>query len=163
MTDFILNTTRALSLVGGTTYIASDILIKTLTFTASNIHVLGRTLFTNSDNTSIYELEKIEKELDLLETIKIYESWIIELVEKKKHIIEDSNTLKLALTSVHNILEELHTLLLNIDAKVKYNNSVWFKSWRGYDFTNDVNELRIKKNILDKRFSILQQIKLDTH
>lgn len=162
MADIILNTSKALTLVGGSTvFMSTDILLKALTFTASNIHFVGKTLFNNTDTTNFSELERIEREMDLLETIKIYESWIIEIIDKKKNVIEKSNTFKLALTSVHNVLEELHTLLKNIDNKVQYNKSVWFSNFRGYDYTNDLYELKVKKNILDKRFNILQQIKFD--
>ena len=57
-----------------------------------------------------------------------------------------------------NSLEDLHQILKQIEARVERHQKKWFSGWRTQDFTKEINELRLKKKILDNRFKILQQI-----
>jgi hypothetical protein len=164
MSDIIINTTKILTLVGSSaTIITTDLIIKTISFTASNIYYLGTMFYANRNVhiLGIKELEQIEKDIDLFETIKIYESWIIEMGKLNKDWVETSNTVKICIESVHNVLEELHQLLKNIDKKISDHKLKWFSSWRRIDLTSEIAELKNKKSILDKRFNILQNINLD--
>jgi len=197
MAEVLIGTTKVLSMVTNTASNATiDLLIKTMSFTSSNIYYLGKSIFSTSKIIGIKELEQVEKELDLLETIKIYESWIVELCEKNKlstsaniddntclnidtkqdtkqdnnqdnqdnklttSIYISSPTFKLSIESIHNILEDLHQLLKQIDTKIQYHQTIWFGSWRSIDLSNELYELKFKKKILDSRFDILQKIKL---
>lgn len=86
--------------------------------------------------------------------------WIVELSQKKKELIETSNTIKISIESIHNSLEDLHQILKQIEARVDRSKK-WFSGWRSQDFTKEINELKLKKKILDNRFKILQQIKIE--
>ena len=161
MVDVIFGTVKSASMLGTSATITTDILVKAISFTASNIYYLTSSIYSSPKTTSIKELEQLEKELDLLETIKIYESWIIELGQKKKKLIDSSNTIKLSIESIHNTLEDLHQILLHIETRVKRHQTRWFYTWRTQDFSKEINDLKLKKKILDNRFKILQQIKIE--
>lgn len=161
MVDVIFGTVKLVSMVGSSATITTDLLVKAVSFTASNIYYLVSNLATSQKLISIKELEQLEKELDLLETIKIYESWIIELGHKKKNLLESSNTIKLCIESIHNSLEDLHQILKQIETRVTRHQLKWFSGWRHQDFSKEINELKLKKKILDNRFKILQQIKIE--
>lgn len=161
MVDVIFGTVKLASMLGTSATITTDILVKAVSFTASNIYYLATTLAAAPKSISIKELHDLEQEIDLLETIKIYESWIIELGQKKKELIESSNTIKLSIESIHNALEDLHQILKQIEIRVARHQLRWFNTWRKQDFTKEINELKLKKKILDNRFKILQQIKIE--
>lgn len=160
MVDVIFGTARLVSLVGSSATITTDLLVKAVSFTASNVYYLAANLASSPALVGIKELEQLEKELDLIETIKIYESWINELNEKKKELIESSNTIKISIESIHNSLEDLHQILKQIETRVTRHQTKWFNGWRKQDFTKEINELKIKKKNLDSRFKILQHIKI---
>ena len=161
MVDVIFGTVRLVSLVGSSATITTDLLIKAVSFTASNVYYLVANLASSPSFVGIKELEQLEKELDLIETIKIYESWINELHEKKKELIESSNTIKISIEAIHNSLEDLHQILKQIETRVGRHQKRWFNNWRNQDFTKEINELKIKKKNLDSRFKILQHIKIE--
>lgn len=161
MVDVIFGTAKIATMLGTSATITTDLLVKTVSFTASNIYYLASNIYSSPKTTSIKELEELEKEIDLLETIKIYESWIIELGHKKKELIESSNTIKLSIESIHNTLEDLHQILQHIETRVNRHQQRWFNTWRNQDFSKEINELKLKKKILDNRFNILQQIKIE--
>jgi hypothetical protein len=161
MVDVIFGTARLVSLVGSSATITTDLLVKAVSFTASNVYYLATNLASSPKIVGIKELEELEKELDLIETIKIYESWIKELNEKKRDLIESSNTIKISIEAIHNSLEDLHHILKQIEARVSRHHLKWFHSWRKQDFTKEINELKTKKKILDNRFKILQRIKIE--
>jgi hypothetical protein len=161
MVDVIFGTAKLASLLGSSATLTTDLLVKAVSFTASNIYYLASNLATSPKIIGIKELEQLEKETDLLETIKIYESWIVELGTKKRELIESSNTIKISIESIHNSLEDLHQILKQIEARVERHQKKWFSGWRTQDFTKEINELRLKKKILDNRFKILQQIKIE--
>ena len=161
MVDIIFGTARLVSLVGSSATITTDLLVKAVSFTASNVYYLAANLASSPNFVGIKELEQLEKELDLIETIKIYESWINELHEKKKELIESSNTIKISIESIHNSLEDLHKILKQIETRVSRHQKRWFNNWRKQDFTKEINELKIKKKNLDSRFKILQHIKIE--
>lgn len=161
MVDIIFGTAKIASLLGSSASLTTDLLVKTVSYTASNIYYLVSNLASSPKITGIKELEQLEKELDLLETIKIYESWIVELGTKKKELIESSNTIKISIESIHNALEDLHQILKQIEARVERHHKKWFNNWRTQDFSKEINDLKLKKKILDNRFSILQQVKIE--
>jgi hypothetical protein len=150
---------QVISTLGTTaTVLTTDLLIKTIQFTTSGIFSVGKALLTPSPYVNHTQLEDLEKELDLFETIKIYELYIKEILEKDNDHIDSSETLKITIHSIYAALNDLHQILKEIDAKVEYHKTVWFPTWRTLDFTDEVHKIKHKKNILDSRFNILQKI-----
>ena len=155
----LLGGAQVITTLGSTaTVVTTDLLIKTLTYTTSGIFSLGKALFTPSPYITFKQLEDLEKDIDLMETIKIYELYIKEILEKDSKYIDTSETIKTTIQSIHTILNDLHTILQEIDKKVAYHQTIWFQSLRSLDFTKEVHDIKYKKNILDSRFNILQKI-----
>jgi hypothetical protein len=140
------------------TLITSDMFAKTISLTTSSIFTLGQNLIYSNTNYDISSLEKIEKQIDLLETVKIYDIWIQEIIEKQKDKINNSNALKEAIQSFMMMLNEIHDLLKSIENKIQLHGLKWFSSYRNLYVNDEVEQIKIKKNILDHRFNLIQQI-----
>jgi hypothetical protein len=153
-------TVNLISSLGSTaTILTTDLFIKTISFTSCGILTLGKSIFTqNNGYIDLSSLEKMENKLDLLETIRIYDLWIKEILERESINIEKSVSLREAVNSFTIVLEELHEILKNIDEKVKLHKLKWFYSYRRLDFSNELEQIQIKKGVLDNRFNILQKI-----
>lgn len=70
MVDVIFGTAKLASLLGTSATLTTDLLVKAVSFTASNIYYLASSLASSPKIIGIKELEQLEKELDLLETIR---------------------------------------------------------------------------------------------
>ena len=166
MAELLIDTAGVIAMVGGSaTAITANVLIQAITMTVTNIYGVSLSIFSKKTNKSNIverrELEKLEKELDLIETIKIYEAWMIELCNKKKDTVDNSKVLMMAIASVQYILHEIDILFKIINNKIDYHKSRWFSWWKPLDFSYEMEEMRTLKKILDHRFTILQQLKLD--
>jgi hypothetical protein len=150
---------HAVSSIGTTaTLVTSDMLIRTISATTSSIYTIGKMLISDSKYVDLSSLEKLEKQLDLLETIKIYNLCIKEILDKNKEIIDNSETVKESIHSIVEVLNELNELLKKIETKVAEHKLKWFSYFRSLNFCAELEELTVKKNILDNRFDILQKI-----
>ena len=150
---------HAVTSIGTTaTLVTSDMLIRTITATTSSIYTIGKMLLSDSKYVDLSSLEKLEKQLDLLETIKIYNLWIKELLDKNKLMIDESETIKESINSIVEVLNELNELLKRIETKVADHKLKWFSYFRSLNFSDELEELKVKKNILDSRFEILQKV-----
>ena len=145
-------------MLAAATFITSDMFAKTISLTTSSIFTLGQNLLYSNTNYDISSLEKIEKQIDLLETVKIYDIWIQEIIEKKKDKIDSSNAFKVAIHSFTMVLNEIHDLLKTIESKIQLHHLKWFSNYRSLYVNQEVEQLQIKKNILERRFNLLQQI-----
>ena len=153
-------TVNLISSLGSTaTLLTTDLFIKTISFTSCGIITLGKSIFTQSNSyIDLSSLEKMENKLDLLETIRLYDLWIKEILERESINIEKSISLREAVNSFNIVLEELHGIIKSIDDKVNLHKLKWFYSYRGLDFSNELEQIQIKKGVLDNRFNILQKI-----
>ena len=133
-------------------------LLNMKSLTTSSIFTLGQNLLYSNTNYDISSLEKIEKQIDILETVKIYDIWIQEIIEKKKDKIDSSNAFKVAIHSFTMVLNEIHDLLKTIESKIQLHHLKWFSNYRSLYVNQEVEQLQIKKNILERRFNLLQQI-----
>jgi hypothetical protein len=150
---------QVVSSIGTTaTLVTSDVLIRTISATTSSIYTIGKMLLSDSKYVDLSSLEKLEKQLDLLETIKIYNLWIKEILDKNKEIIDNSETIKESIHSIVEVLNELNELLKTIETKVSCHKLKWFSYFRSLNFCAELEELKVKKCILDNRFDILQKI-----
>jgi hypothetical protein len=152
---------HAVSSIGTTaTLVSADMLIRTISATTSSIYSIGKMILSDNKYVDLSSLEKLEKQLDLLETIKIYNLWIKEILDKNKEIIDSSETVKESIHSIVDVLNELNELLKRIEEKVSEHKLKWFSYFRTLNFCDELEELKVKKNILDNRFDILQKIYL---
>ena len=162
MSELLINKAGVIAMVGELT---TNVILEAITRNVTNIYGVSLNIFSKKKNqyniVERRELEKLEKELDLIETIKIYEAWMKELCMKKKDTVENSNVLMMAIVSVQNILHEIDILFKIIENKMDYHKSKCFSWWRPLDFSYEKDEMCVLKKIMDNRFTILQQIKLD--
>ena len=56
------------------------------------------------------------------------------------------------------MLNEIHELLKSIEFKIQRHQLKWFSSYRSLFVNQEVEQIQVKKNILDRRFNLLQQI-----
>ena len=128
--------------------------------------LVGSTLFAQSiSDTS-------RKILDLLENIFHYDCSIQEVLtetdiqatlktldEFVKEIDEHNNkTLHIALENLNNVIEEIHTILNQIQSDCEYHKTKYFSYYRKLDLSNYCNTIKKKNKVLDKRFNLLIQI-----
>ena len=125
-------------MLAAATFITSDMFAKTISLTTSSIFTLGQNLLYSNTNYDISSLEKIEKQIDLLETVKIYDIWIQEIIEKKKDKIDSSNAFKVAIHSFTMVLNEIHDLLKTIESKIQLHHLKWFSNYRSLYVNQEV-------------------------
>jgi hypothetical protein len=155
----LLGTTQVISSLAGTSSIVTaDLLVKTIGYTTHGIFFVGKKLFQSTNHVNIVELQELEKDIDLLKTIEIYDVWIREILEKNKLDIESSDAIKITIQSISDILQTLHKILQSIENKLESHKSKWFQNWRNLYFSGEVEQLKYNKKILDNRFDILQKI-----
>jgi hypothetical protein len=126
--------------------------ISTITGTCTSIYSLIGNLITSNSVNIINSIMKLDLEMK----VRILES-LIHNLRLNKH----SETLSLCLTSLKECLIMIENELLLINTNIKYNNSLWIlKSWRSYDFINNMAKINILNDMLDIRqnlfFNILQ-------
>jgi len=135
------------------TFLTNEVITKTISFTVSNIYILAKNIFYTDSSIDLYSLDKLEKKLDLLYTIKVYDLWIQEISSNVK-----SPSLHEAILHFKNGLEDIHSILKNIDEKIKIHKEKWFSWYRSISFQNEMEELQSSKMILDQRFNLIQRI-----
>jgi hypothetical protein len=80
------------------------------------------------------------------------------LGESRKTLKNSIDDFKEAIQSFTMMLNEIHDLLKNIEFKIQNHKLKWFSYFRSLNFCDELEELKVKKNILDRRFEILQKI-----
>ena len=153
----MMSTTAAT--IAASTLLTTDVLTKTISYTTSSVFSLGKMLVTSNESyIDLSTLEKMEKQIDLLETIRLYDLWIQELADKQSHRIKSSNALYEAIHSFMKCLDKLHLILQHVSEKINSHKLKWFYSYRSLSFSNEMEDIQLYKSILDRRFVILQQI-----
>lgn len=129
---------------------------KTISYTASTIYTLSESIFYKDPYVDLSSLEALEKKLDIVATIKIYDLWIQEVLEKGTTSFPRS--LQEAILLFTRVLDELHLILLQLDEKIKSHKQKWFYSYRSLSFHKEMEDLKMYKTILDQRFLLIQQV-----
>ena len=135
------------------TLLTNDVMTKKISFTVSNIYTLAKNIFYTDPSIDLYSLDKLEKKLDLLFTIKVYDLWIQEVSNNSK-----SPSCNEAILNFKNGLEDIHSILKQIEEKIKIHKEKWFSGYRSISFQNEMEELQSSKTILDQRFNLIQRI-----
>lgn len=162
MADILLiGTTKLLTYVGANiASIGTDMVVKTFSLTTHGILHMSRSFFTDT-RVGFREFQAMENEIDLMETVKLYEAYIKEYIETHTIKYEQSPTIQMAITSIHTTLEEIHALLVQIDTKIKEAEQRWRITKFFYGppvFTREIATIIAKKNILENRFNIFIKI-----
>lgn len=71
---------------------------------------------------------------------------------------DEKDPIKLSLYYLHEIIQDIHNNLYDINKKTAYHNTKWFHSWRTLDINSYLNTLKINTKLLDRRFKDLTNI-----
>lgn len=86
----------------------------------------------------------------------------LQLIEHILGDIEDqykSESLKISISKIHEIIEKIKETLIELDAEIKLHDQRYFNMWRLYYFDPYLNKLRRYKTILGERFDLMLRIK----
>lgn len=126
----------------------------TVTSVINSISSLSLNIYTLTTNIklskNIYhqDIKEMLIRSDLNATIKLLQSIIIDIPS----YCNDNNSVIIALKNMQEIIADIEKSLREIHNKIEYNNSIYFiKNFRSYDFKNELKELEICVNILEKR------------
>ena len=81
---------------------------------------------------------------------------IFEIIESQNNIGDDP--IELCLKYLHESIEDIHTNLKEINAKVMRHTAKWFNSWRTLNIKRQLDDLEENIKILDKRFNDFMRI-----
>lgn len=131
--------------------------ITALTSSAASIYTLSSSISNNQNTNIMYFL----KELDISENVQIVENLLLEINIKNNH----SQTLASAIKSLKDCVIEIEQILIEMQSRMSYNNSLWIlKTFRSYGFNDIIEKLKILNNILNKRKNLLfEVIKISEH
>ena len=142
--------TKAISLLSG---LSTELLVQTVKTTSHGI--IQSINYISTYNT--IDLTTIQKDLevfDLENKITIITKFIEE-IKNKKNIKE---SIRIAIISVHYVLEKINDETEKIKDDIKYHESKYFNSWRSLDCSNKINELDAHNKLLDTRFELLMKL-----
>lgn len=138
----------------------SSVLTTQLITTAAHIgSVTISSIYHTSDfliNGSHVHVSDTLEELDIINKVKIIESFIIELTENNKYKFKKS--IKLALDSVHDIIDKINIELLDIKKECEYHETRYFHYWRYPNCNQLLTNLKKHISILDHRVDLLKEI-----
>jgi predicted nucleic acid-binding Zn-ribbon protein len=126
----------------------------TITTVINSISSLSLNIYTLTTNIklskNIYhtEIKEILMKTDLGATIKLLQTIIIDI----PLYYNDNDSIIIALKNMQEIISDIEKSLREINNKIEYNNNIFLmKNLRSYDFKNELKELEIYINILEKR------------
>jgi hypothetical protein len=106
-------------------------------------------------------LREAEQDMDLIETVRIYEAYVSEYIQSNSEMYSKSPTIQMAITGIQSTLHDIHQILQGIDAKIKAHEKRWRISvllWGPPTFAIEIRQLNAKKNILTNRFQMFATI-----
>lgn len=113
--------------------------------------LLIQSVLNKIDHDSIHEYTKIK--LNDLEKTQVFE-----IIHAKADLQNDP--IELCLLYLHEIIQEIHNNLDEINRKVAYHNTKWFNAWRTLDIGHTLENLKINSKLLDARFDDLTKISI---
>ena len=143
----------------------TSILISTTSFYLIS-KIFGQTMFIQSiSDTSRKILNKIESgifynndienmyiDTDIVVTINTLQLLINEI------ILNNSSTLNTALNNLNTIIIEIHDILQSIEEKNNNHKEKYFNWFRSLNFYKEIQLIKKKNNILEKRLNLLIKI-----
>jgi len=133
---------QIISMVGG------DILLNTITYSASNIYSILTKLTRLREKNDITEYLM---QSDLEKTLIVIDTLIKSMVNKKL-----SSPIRVAIQNLTDILAITEKELNDIHEKLEYNESLYvLRSWRSYDCTLNLDRIKQYAQLLDKRLDLV--------
>ena len=128
----------------------------------------------NPDVTRVVKELDIERRLKLIQSVlnavdqprennytkmklnDLEKTQIFEIVGEEVNLNNDP--IQLCLFYLHDIIQEIHNNLSDINKKVAYHNTKWFSTWRSINISPYLDNLRLNSKLLDLRFNDLTRI-----
>ena len=149
MANIILPIIVGSKLTGLATNIGTDIALRTLSTTASSVTGIISYLTVNQ-KPGLSDIVNTLSSLDLEFTVTI-----IENVTKELDHNDLNNPLNKALEGVNEILLQIHKELNAIKDAIEYHNSKYFKSWRSFSWSGNMEKIKQYNDILISRYGML--------
>ncbi len=122
-------------------------LINSVSTLSMNIYSLSGSIKL-SNNTFHADIISLLIRTDLETTIKLLESIITEI----PHFYNSSMSILISLKNVQEIIIQIEGILKQIHDKMNYNNNILLlKNFRSYSFSNELKNLEILIEVLEKR------------
>lgn len=122
-------------------------LINSISSLSMNIYSLSSSIKL-SKNTYHSEIISLLIRTDLESTIKLLDSIITEI----PHFYNSSISILISLKNVQEIIIQIELLLKQIHVKMNYNNNIYLlKNLRSYSFSDELKNLEILIEVLEKR------------
>lgn len=83
---------------------------------------------------------------------------IFELVGAETDLQNDP--IELCLMYLHEIIQEIHNDLKELDLRISYHHTKWFSSWRTLDISSSIESLKLNSKLLNSRFDDLTKISM---
>lgn len=129
----------------------TDILLNAISASSNILTGLLGNVFTKVIGNN--EVIECLNELDIESTIRTIEIIIKDL--KKRNC---SESITLCLNQLTDIIVIIEKDLSNIYEMLKFNKTCYFPSWRSYDLTSNLKQLKVNDKILAKRFNLLSTV-----
>lgn len=150
MANIILPLMVGSKLAGLTTNIGTDIALRTLATTASSVTGLISYLTEKSKSPGANDIANTLVALDLEFTVSVIENVINEL-----NTNDLNNPLNKALEGVSEILLLIHKELNTIKDAIEYHNLKYFKNWRSFSWSGNMEKIKQYNDILKSRYTML--------
>lgn len=118
----------------------------------NKIHDITGVLATCDQN----DIKKKVNELDMTDKLKEIEGLIQDISKADLH--KNIQSLHHSLVSLHDSVESVHNAITKLSSKLKDHNEKWFSYWRTLEHNQDINELLIADEIMNKRYTRVKDL-----
>lgn len=130
--------------------IGSDVLISTISTTASSLYKLIKFIM----NTSNPGLKSIQDTLELLD-LEHHTNVISKLIKEHNHLSDLKDSVKESMLGVTKILQEIHDELIIIKEAYDKHKNKYFYKWRTFQCKYNIETIKKHKLLLDRRYKTL--------
>jgi KaiC/GvpD/RAD55 family RecA-like ATPase len=104
------------------------------------------------------DVKKKIRELDLKARMEEIEGFFNDIKTLEK--IQDKQSVKNSLASLHEIVEKIHNNLNSMSTKIVENNNSWFAFWKwsSIDFNDEVKEIDSNEKLLTIRYNRVKDL-----
>lgn len=96
------------------------------------------------------DIKKKVNELDITDKLKEIEGLMQDI--GKTNVYKNIQSIHHSLISLHNSVDGVHSAMTKLSDKLKDHNDKWFSYWRTLEHNNDLVELLVAEEIMNKRY-----------
>ena len=143
------------STIGAYTVLNSDLLTRVIGITINTLTNSLTMLATNTLASYNHKFNQYMEELEQLDIeikLKLVENWLKQI---NTEMIKPESSIDIIYRGISESCHNISWLVETINKKIKYYNTLWFKSWRTVDLDMEIAKLKTFNNILTSRLSLL--------